>query len=71
MILDKLQKKDLIHPPKWLIPNCHYICEMGSVAYGVSGGNSDIDLYGFCIPQKEDVFPHQEKGEILGFGRQH
>jgi predicted nucleotidyltransferase len=42
---------------------------MGSVAYGVSGDASDCDIYGFCIPTKELVFPHLT-GEIYGFGRQ-
>jgi hypothetical protein len=42
---------------------------MGSVAYGVSSDTSDMDLYGFAIPPKEDVFPHLG-GEIMGFGRQ-
>ncbi|BDI28025.1 hypothetical protein CCAX7_000760 [Capsulimonas corticalis] len=30
---------------------------------------SDTDLYGFCIPEKETVFPHL-RGEIPGFGNQ-
>jgi predicted nucleotidyltransferase len=47
----------------------HYETLMGSVAYGVSGDASDSDIYGFCIPQKDMVFPHL-RGEILGFGRQ-
>jgi predicted nucleotidyltransferase len=42
---------------------------MGSVAYGVSSDDSDIDVYGFCIPKKDVIFPHLQ-GEILGFGRQ-
>lgn len=42
---------------------------MGSVAYGVSTATSDIDIYGVCIPPKQDIFPHL-KGEIEGFGRQ-
>jgi len=40
---------------------------MGSIAYGVSSDQSDHDIYGFCIPPKEDVFPHLD-GEIPGFG---
>jgi predicted nucleotidyltransferase len=42
---------------------------MGSVAYGVAGDSSDTDIYGFCIPLRETVFPHLA-GEIAGFGRQ-
>ena len=65
----KLSQKGLIHPPKWLPDNIHYETMMGSVAYGVSGDTSDMDIYGFGIPVKEDVFPHL-RGEISGFGRQ-
>lgn len=40
---------------------------MGSTAYGVSNDMSDMDVYGFCMPPKEMVFPHLG-GEIMGFG---
>ena len=66
----KLAEKKLCNPPKWLPDNIHYEVWMGSVAYGVNQNNSDVDVYGFCIPKKNDVFPHLN-GEILGFGRQH
>lgn len=69
MILNELQKQKLITPPKWLVDNAHYVTIMGSMAYGVSSDNSDMDLYGFCIPPKNDVFPHL-RGEIVGFGKQ-
>lgn len=65
----KLNQKGLITPPKWLPDNIHYETMMGSIAYGVSGDTSDVDIYGFVIPPREDVFPHL-RGEILGFGRQ-
>jgi predicted nucleotidyltransferase len=42
---------------------------MGSVAYGVSSDSSDLDVYGWAIPPKEEVFPHL-RGEVPGFGRQ-
>jgi predicted nucleotidyltransferase len=42
---------------------------MGSTAYGVAGDDSDSDLYGWCIPPKETIFPHLV-GEIPGFGKQ-
>lgn len=54
----------IIHPD-----NCAYLTIMGSLAYGVSSDSSDLDIYGFCIPPKEVVFPHLA-GEILDFGRQ-
>lgn len=67
--LQTLVKARVAQPPKWLPDNLHYEVEMGSVAYGVSGQSSDVDIYGFCIPPKELVFPHLS-GEIPGFGRQ-
>jgi predicted nucleotidyltransferase len=42
---------------------------MGSVAYAVSSDTSDMDVYGFCLPPKEMVFPHLA-GQIEGFGTQ-
>ncbi len=38
------------------------------MAYGVSSDTSDVDVYGWAIPPKEDIFPHL-RGEILGFGK--
>ncbi len=67
--VQQLEQKGLIRPPKFLSANIHFEAIMGSVAYGVSSDTSDMDIYGWCIPQKEDVFPHL-RGEILGFGRQ-
>ena len=68
-IVHRLAKKALCSPPTWLPDNIHYETQMGSVAYGVSSDDSDIDVYGFCIPKKDVIFPHLQ-GEILGFGRQ-
>lgn len=64
-----LNRKINIHPPKFLADNICYEVIMGSIAYGVNNDESDMDIYGFCIPPKEEIFPHL-KGEILGFGRQ-
>jgi uncharacterized protein len=69
MLLQRLSKDGLVHPPKFLADNTHYLTVMGSVAYGVSNDMSDMDVYGFCMPPKELVFPHLG-GEIPGFGRQ-
>jgi len=41
MLLNDLQSKGLIHPPPWLASTTHYLCQMGSVAYGVAGDDSD------------------------------
>jgi predicted nucleotidyltransferase len=67
MLLHTLQNKGLVHPPKWLSDNTHYLTAMGSVAYGVSGDMSDVDLYGFAFPPKDMVFPHLA-GYVPGFG---
>jgi predicted nucleotidyltransferase len=69
MLLHDLNKRNLIHPPRWLADNTIYLTVMGSSAYGVSNDTSDQDIYGVCIPPKELVFPHLS-GEIPGFGRQ-
>lgn len=71
MLLQDLEKKQLIHPPKWLSDNTIFLTKFGSEAYGVTkdDGTSDNDLYGICIPKKEMVFPHLI-GEIIGFGYQ-
>jgi len=69
MIIQKLVKAKAIHPPKWLPTNTHYLTQMGSVAYGCSSDTSDNDVYGFCIPNLDMVFPHLA-GEIPGFGKQ-
>lgn len=69
MILDRLAKQNCIHPPKWLIDNTAYLTIMGSQAYGVNNDDSDLDIYGFCIPPKDLVFPHLA-GIVPGFGNQ-
>jgi predicted nucleotidyltransferase len=66
-VIAKLTEKGIARPPKFLPDNVHYETMMGSVAYGVSSDASDLDVYGFCIPPKEEIFPHL-RGEIVGFG---
>jgi uncharacterized protein len=68
-VIQKLAEKGIAKPPKFLPLNVHYETIMGSVAYGVSADTSDVDVYGFCIPPKEEIFPHL-RGEIIGFGTQ-
>ena len=67
--LQRLADRGLVKPPRWLPGNVQYETIMGSVAYGVSSDTSDVDVYGWAIPPKEDIFPHL-RGEILGFGKQ-
>lgn len=65
-VLERLERDKLINPPKWLVNNIQFLVQMGSVAYGVSNDNSDIDIYGFCMPPVNILFPHTD-GLILGF----
>lgn len=69
MLLKKLEDKHLITPPTWLTLNTHLLVQMGSNAYGVQQDDSDLDIYGFCMPPKDLIFPHLA-GEIPGFGNQ-
>ncbi len=68
-IVRDLTERGIAKPPKFLPTNTHYETMMGSVAYGVSSDTSDTDIYGFCIPPKDEIFPHL-RGEIVGFGTQ-
>lgn len=69
-VVARIAKEELLprgQMPKWLPSNMHYEVQMGSVAYGVSNDNSDMDIYGFAIPPKEMIFPGIA-GHIDGFG---
>jgi predicted nucleotidyltransferase len=66
--LQLLTDRGLIKPPRWLPGNVQYETIMGSVAYGVSSDTSDVDVYGWAIPPKDDLFPHL-RGEVPGFGK--
>lgn len=67
--VQELTKLKVISPPRFLANSVQLEVIMGSVAYGVSNDTSDVDIYGFCIPDRSDVFPHTV-GEIQGFGKQ-
>lgn len=64
-----LKLKHQLNAPKWLYDNVIFEGMTGSVAYGVSGDTSDMDIVGICIPPKETIFPHLS-GHIPGFGTQ-
>ncbi len=66
-IVQKLNKLGLLSAQQPFIFDTEYEAIMGSFAYGVSGNTSDIDLYAFCVPPKDYVFPHLT-GYINGFG---
>lgn len=67
--LDSIIKKELIVKgdfPHWLQKSTQYEGVMGSTAYGCSDDMSDLDIYGWCMPPKEIVFPHLN-GSLHGF----
>jgi predicted nucleotidyltransferase len=69
-VVQNLVERHLVRWPSDIpLGGIQYEVMGGSVSYGVSGDASDVDLVGFCIPRKEELFPHL-KGEIPGFGRQ-
>lgn len=73
-LISDLVKKGLISPPAYVTDCLQYLTLMGSQAYGVANTTdpdelSDWDIYGYCVPYKDLVFPHL-RGEIEGFGRQ-
>jgi len=68
-VVQRLTEAGIAEPPPWLPPLVQYEVINGSIAYGVSTDDSDFDVYGFCIPHLDVIFPHL-RGEILGFGNQ-
>lgn len=68
-VVQKLHSKGLIKPPAFVVGGTQYETIMGSMAYGVSSDASDVDVYGFCMPPKDYVFPHLA-GHIPGFSTQ-
>ncbi len=66
-VIQRIIKEKLAKPPQWLATNVCYETIMGSIAYGVSSDSSDCDVYGFCMPKKDMIFPHLA-GHIPGFG---
>lgn len=68
-LIERLHSKGLIKPPPYVIGGTQYLTIMGSQAYAVNNDDSDLDLYGWCIPPKDMIFPHL-RGEIPGFGLQ-
>jgi len=72
MLLEELRARGLVSCPPFVASNAMYLTTMGSHAYGVADTSDpkalpDVDVYGFCVPPKDMVFPHL-RGEIPGFG---
>ena len=53
---------------RWIWENCQYATMMGSFAYGTNHAESDYDVYGFTIPPREYLFPH-EFGYVVGLDK--
>ena len=60
--------RGLLTGPAFVAGGLQYEVVLGSIAYGVSDDRSDLDVYGFCVPPRDEVFPHL-RGEIVGFDR--
>ena len=54
--------------PLFVKDSIQYEAVVGSAAYGVSDIGSDVDVYGFCIPPKNIIYPYNN-GHIFGFGK--
>lgn len=67
-LIEKLINKNLISPPSFLKDTIQYLCITGSAAYGVANIDSDLDIYGYCIPPKSILFPHMA-GYIQGLDK--
>jgi predicted nucleotidyltransferase len=65
-ILRSVVERGLTRAPGFVTGGLQYEALLGSVAYGVSDDDSDLDVVGFCIPRKHEVFPHL-RGDIPGF----
>lgn len=64
---DHLYSQGLLRgAPAALLNNVQYEVVMGSLAYGVADDDSDMDVYGFAMPPKDDLFPHL-RGDVAGF----
>lgn len=61
------QKGLIPNVPSYVYRQLQYETIMGSFAYGVSSDTSDIDIYGFCIPNKSIIFPHTTGKYVFGF----
>ena len=66
-VVKKVIKKGLMKPEHPFVEDTIYEVVMGSMAYGVSDNNSDLDIYAVTVPTQTIVFPHLA-GNIHGFG---
>ena len=66
-IIKELYNKKLLHIPPFS-SDTHYEVIMGSIAYGCNEDFSDFDIYSFCFPPKDIMFPHLN-GHINNFDK--
>lgn len=66
-VVKKVTKNGLFKPEHPFVEDTVYEVIMGSMAYGVSDNNSDMDIYAVAVPAQTMVFPHLA-GHIHGFG---
>ena len=68
--LKHVTEKQLIQGvPGFVVDGLQYEVIGGSTSYGVSSDSSDMDIVGFCIPEKAKIWPHLA-GDIPGWGRE-
>lgn len=65
-LIKELADKKLIDPPKFVPDQLIGLMTAGSVSYGISTENSDVDLVGLCMPPLHYIFPSLT-GSINGF----
>ena len=63
-IIKELAENSIIDIPNY--DDVHREVIMGSYSYGCNDTESDMDIYAFCIPPKEILYPHLS-GHIFGF----
>lgn len=69
MIIKDLLERNVLKEnevPDFVHKNLGYMTMLGSVTYGASSDMSDKDVYGFCFPPVEYLFPNRQ-GCIEGF----
>lgn len=65
----RAHKQQLTQVPPFVHGGLQYEVIIGSFAYGVSSDTSDIDIYGFCIPPRSIIFPHETGKYIFGYDK--
>jgi predicted nucleotidyltransferase len=67
--IKRINRLGLAQMPEYVHAQIQYEVIMGSFAYGVSSDTSDRDVYGFCVPNKDIIFPHVTGQFIFGYDK--